>query len=302
MPAHGATAAHRLRSLTALHDGSGPLKRAQQHKARILSCASRASSIWLTALPIHNALTLSNSAFCNAFQFRLGLPPRPIRAPHVRCGCGALVDPAPGSAAPDFFQHAQKCPQLAVARTARHNILCGAWCQVMRSAGVPTSLEPNCSKVAGARPVTAAGDRADILTVLPTRLLLSDVSVTHCCADAYVAKASTTAGSAAEARAEKKIRKYALQEPGGYDFAPLVVESHGRLCAASHALLNTLGGLASDTGRVTKGAWIEGSLRQLSVALCKGNDFVFRSNLHSFCRAAGKHPKPGATVPHTIEV
>jgi hypothetical protein len=131
---------------------------------------------------------------------------------------------------------------------------------------------------------------------------LSDVSVTHCCADAYVAKASTTAGSAAEARAEKKIRKYALQEPGGYDFAPLVVESHGRLCAASHALLNTLGGLASDTGRVTKGAWIEGSLRQLSVALCKGNDFVFRSNLHSFCRAAGKHPKPGATVPHTIEV
>jgi hypothetical protein len=48
--------------------------------------------------------------------------------------------------------------------------------------------------------------------------------------------------------------KYALQEPGGYKFAPLVVESHGRLCAASHALLNMLGGLAGDTGRVTKGA------------------------------------------------
>jgi hypothetical protein len=132
-------------------------------------------------------------------------------------------------------------------------------------------------------------------------MLLSDVSVAHCCADAYVAKASTTAGSAAEERARKKIRKYDLQEPGGYDCAPLVVKCHGRLCAASHVLLNKLGGLASDTGHVTKGAWIEGSLRQLSVALCKGNGFVFRSSLHSFCCAAGKHPKPGATVPDSIE-
>ena len=30
-----ATTASRLRSLTALHDGSSPLKRAQQHKARV---------------------------------------------------------------------------------------------------------------------------------------------------------------------------------------------------------------------------------------------------------------------------
>ena len=43
----------------------------------MLSCATRASYIWLTALPIHNALTLSNSAFCNAFQLRLGLTPAP---------------------------------------------------------------------------------------------------------------------------------------------------------------------------------------------------------------------------------
>ena len=35
-----ATAASRLRSITALYDGSSPLKRAQQHKARMLSCAS----------------------------------------------------------------------------------------------------------------------------------------------------------------------------------------------------------------------------------------------------------------------
>ena len=91
-----AAAASRLRSLTSLHDDEGgPLRRAQQHKARLLSCASRASSIWLTALPIHNAFTLCNSAFCNAFKFRLGIAPRPMQAPRVRCGCGALVDPPP---------------------------------------------------------------------------------------------------------------------------------------------------------------------------------------------------------------
>ena len=84
-----------------LHSTTGAarekVKRAQQHKARLLICAYLASSIWLTALPIHNTLTLSKSVFCNVFQFRLGLSSRPMHAPRVRCGCGALVDPSPGS-------------------------------------------------------------------------------------------------------------------------------------------------------------------------------------------------------------
>ena len=77
----------------------------------------------------------------------------------------------------------------------------------MQSAGVPTSFEPTCLKVAGSNPVTSAGDRADILCVLQDRLLLSDVSVTHCCADTYVDTADATAGSAAEGRAAKKVAK-----------------------------------------------------------------------------------------------
>ena len=44
-----ATATSRLRSITTLHDGSIPLKRTSQRKARMLVCASWASSIWLTA-------------------------------------------------------------------------------------------------------------------------------------------------------------------------------------------------------------------------------------------------------------
>ena len=86
----------------------------------------------------------------------------------------------------------------------------------MQSAGVPTSLEPNCSKVAGSNPVNSAGDRADILCVLQDCLLFSDVSVTHCCVDIYVETAAATAGSAAEVHAAKKVAKYALREPGDY--------------------------------------------------------------------------------------
>ena len=64
----------------------------------------------------------------------------------------------------------------------------------------------------------------------------------------------------------KKLRKYALNWPDGYNFTPLV-ESYGRQCKATHALLNKLGHalpwacLVVDSGRVTKGAWIEGALR-----------------------------------------
>ena len=82
--------------------------------------------------------------------------------------------------------------------------------------------------------------------------------------------AATTAGSAAEARAAKKVAKHALREPGGYDFTPLMVESSGHRCSATHTLLNLLGRLAADSGRITKGAWVEGALRRLSVTLCKG--------------------------------
>ena len=114
--------------------------------------------------------------------------------------------------------------------------------------------------------------------------------------------AAATAGSAAEVRAAKKVAKYALREPGSYDFTPLVVESYGGQFSSMHTLLNLLGRLVADSGRVTKGTWIEGALRRLSVALCKGNDFLFRDNLHAFFQAAGKHPTRGAAVPHTNEV
>lgn len=88
----------------------------------------------------------------------------------------------------------------------------GIWCHVMQSAEVPSSLAPNCSKPAGCNPITTAGDiEADILCVLQDRLLLSNTSVTRCCADAFVEKAATTAGSVTEALAVNAVAKYAVR-------------------------------------------------------------------------------------------
>ena len=77
----------------------------------------------------------------------------------------------------------------------------------MQSAGVPAALEPNCPSVAGSKPVTSAGDRAAMQCVLQDRLLLSYVSVTLCCANAYVEQAAATAGTAAEKLAAKNVAK-----------------------------------------------------------------------------------------------
>ena len=92
--------------------------------------------------------------------------------------------------------------------------------------------------------------------------------------------------------------KYALSEPGGYDFTPLAIESCGRQCSAAHTLLNPLGRQASDSGRVTKGARVEGALRRLSVALCKGNDFLFRANLHDLLGCCQVSHKGRRGTPH----
>ena len=40
-----------------------------------------------------------------------------------------------------------------------------------------------------------------------------------------------------------------------------------------NTLLNLLGRLAADSGRVSKGAQVGGALRRLSTALSRGNDF-----------------------------
>lgn len=55
----------------------------------------------------------------------------------------------------------------------------------------------------------------------------------------------------------EKVGQVRLARAGGYGFTPVVVESYDRQCAAIHTLLNLLGRLAVDSGRVRKRVCVE---------------------------------------------
>ena len=111
--------------------------------------------------------------------------------------------------------------------------------------------------------------------------------------------AAITAGTTAETHPAEKGGAYALRDPGGYEFTP-----RGRVLwppMLRHVCAPEPSG-APCRRRITMGAQVEDALRRLNIALSKGNDFLFRANLHAFYRAACQHPTRGTTVPHTIEV
>ena len=82
-----------------------------------------------------------------------------------------------------------------------------------------------------------------------------------------------------------------MREPGSYDFIVLVIESCSREYSATRTLPNLLGHFAAGSGRFTKGAWVEGALRRLSVVLCERNHLLFWKS----CRPSGGLP---AINPH----
>ena len=63
--------------------------------------------------------------------------------------------------------------------------------------------------------------------------------------------------------------------------------------------LNTLSGVAAARGpSVTKGSFLAGAHRELSVALIKCQGSVYRGCANLLARAAGRAVLPGAEVPY----
>jgi hypothetical protein len=77
------------------------------------------------------------------------------------------------------------------------------------------------------------------------------------------------------------------------------VESFGRLGAAALALLGDLADQAVQAGGpgLSRAAFISGALRELSVALCRGNASLCRSGAYVATRAAGRTPMRGLAGP-----
>ena len=142
--------------------------------------------------------------------------------------------------------------------------------------------------------------RGDILVSINGRMVVADVSVIHPSCASYVAGAARSAGSAAEKREKEKERKYASTDPRGYRFVPLVVESYGRLGSKAMGFLNELATAAGLAG-VDTAAFTANALRLLSIALCRGNEAIYRAGSGMSIGRTGTGFMPGSVCP-TAEV
>ena len=113
----------------------------------------------------------------------------------------------------------------------------------------------------------------------------------------YVTAAAQQDGAAAARRDQDKRTKYNRIDSSGYTFYPLSTESYGRLGAPAMQLLNKLADIADDTGPIEKDTFVTNALRELSIALCRGNALVYRSCASALNRLTGVAPTSGLLVP-----
>jgi hypothetical protein len=139
-------------------------------------------------------------------------------------------------------------------------------------------------------------DRGDILTILPSGLVVADVSIVHPAATSYSRAAARTVGAAAASRDALKRRQYhAGGLPVALSFYPLSVESYGRFGSGAMQFRNALAeaALASSAAStaVTKAAFISGVLRELGATLFMGNELVDREGLQVYAAVGGTHAR-----------
>jgi hypothetical protein len=156
-----------------------------------------------------------------------------------------------------------------------HDLLLGAWRRITHRAGAATAVEPAMERlrVGTGR---ASLEHSDLLVVLPDEgSVVTDVSVVHPVANSFLRRAAHTAGTAASARDAAKSLKYGS---GGH--TPLSMESYRRLGRLAMQFLQTLADAATSSATagsdVTISSFVTGALRELSVALVKGNEVVYR--------------------------
>ena len=192
-------------------------------------------------------------------------------------------------------QRVMRCDKLGDKIKARHDLLVLAWCRILRRAGFACSVEPALHRLLceGAR-MRQLGARGDVMAVLQAVMAL-DVSVIHPAAPSHARRASCVDGAAATERDDFKRRKYA-GNGCAEAFIPLSVETYGRLGKPAIRLVRTLAAAASVGGLLSRSAFCAAAYTELSVALVKGQERVFR--MFAFNLAVeGAQFAPGDLVP-----
>ena len=86
---------------------------------------------------------------------------------------------------------------------------------------------------------------------------------------------------------EAKRNRYQNDDPNGYAFVPLSVETYGRMGKPAMEFLNTLATIASTEGSVDKDLFMTNALKELSIGLCRGNGVMYRRGVTALARVTG---------------
>jgi len=193
---------------------------------RIRGCSAPGSGAWLQALPSTSlGLHLSGEQVRVAVGLRLGAS---ICEPY-RCKCGISAD--------SRGYHALSC-RNSTSRHSRHAMLNAIVQRSLRSAGIPSMLEPpGLSRADGKRP--------DGLTLVPWqrgKSLVWDVTCVHRLAAAYERPASSKGSTVASLAESRKSAKYRELERA-HVVLPLGFETLGGLGSSAWAFTRKLGSL-----------------------------------------------------------
>ena len=118
--------------------------------ARLRSCACRAATLWLSTLPLSQALRMTDIEFMLCIRYLLGMSPAPPNAVGSRCGCGTFIQP-------HDLDHAMNCTHNAGTWTSRHNIVEKQWREIGSHACVASTRIPRTAPFVRARVAAAPG-------------------------------------------------------------------------------------------------------------------------------------------------
>jgi hypothetical protein len=159
-------------------------------------------------------------------------------------------------------------PSLAAQTTLRQDILKGILPHVLHRAGIASALKPALRRLPGLTDHAGIGAdgsalcmkaRGDIITALPRRISITNISVIHPLSVQILSFAPDTAGAAASFCNQQKKTTYTRVEPNGYGFVPFSVETHGRLGHPAMNLLYQPGDEAAGAVGVCRASFVSGA-------------------------------------------
>ena len=231
----------------------------QFSRARLLASAESESGSWISAIPVPSLGTnMSPDEIRVAIALRTGSR---ICENYV-CRCGKNVD--------EFGFHLLSC-HFNEGRHPRHAALNDIICRALKSAGVPSVLEP-----VGLN--RGDGKRPDGITIFPFsqgKALCWDATCVNTYGESSINDSAVEVGSAA-AKAEASKRSKYPDLVRRFRFEPVAIETSGVFGPSSKNIIYEIGKRISEkTGDKRETVWLK---QRLSIATQKGNTLSILSS------------------------